>query len=742
MASLGGDQALLFGGTDALGYNNETWVYDLSANTWTLKSLTTKPSARATHAMAPIGGDQVLLYGGQVAGNVANDETWVYDLSANTWTQKFPATKPSARTSHAMAYLGDDQVLLFGGFPGVAAETWVYDLSDNTWTLKSPATQPSGRYSHAMAYLGDDQALLLGGYAVGFLNAQNWIYDLSDNTWTLKASGPAARYGHGMAYLQGDQALIFGGQVTGNVDNAETWVYGLSADTWAQKFPVTQPSARHAFAMASLNSGQALLFGGVNSTTGNNSETWVYTASSLASPEMDVQGNGFSIADGDDVPWTIDDTDFGNVDVSSGAVSHTFTIKNIGAADLNLTGTPKVQISGPHAANFIVTVQPASPVSSGGTTTFTIMFDPSVPDLHTATVSIDNDDGDENPYDFVIQGMGQCTSPPTANAGADLATATGVSAKIGANPTGSGISLLTYYWSPSTGLSSATVANPTAIPSSTTTYEVTVTDANGCTAIDEVTVRAGNLVNSRIKAVIGPTNVYDPVLNQVRADIAIKNISAAPIYGPLTAVFKTLNPGPPTITIPNANGGGEGLGCYYDYSALLGPDNVLSPGETSGYKLWIFQEHVTPAVNFKFFADIIGDLDGVAKMAANSEDQPLIFSYEILKSAIEDQSISKTAGNEPEIPESYALHQNHPNPFNPSTTISFALPEAGEVSLAIYNLNGQLVRQVASGKFASGRHQLVWDATDDRGERVASGVYLYVIKAGAFTAQKKLVLMK
>ncbi len=91
---------------------------------------------------------------------------------------------------------------------------------------------------------------------------------------------------------------------------------------------------------------------------------------------------------------------------------------------------------------------------------------------------------------------------------------------------------------------------------------------------------------------------------------------------------------------------------------------------------------------------------------------------------------------------SYALEQNYPNPFNPSTAISFQLPAESEVSLVIYNSQGQVVKQVASGKFASGRHSVVWDAKDERGERVASGVYMYVIKAGEFTAQRKLVLMK
>ncbi|NUO79691.1 T9SS type A sorting domain-containing protein, partial [candidate division KSB1 bacterium] len=91
---------------------------------------------------------------------------------------------------------------------------------------------------------------------------------------------------------------------------------------------------------------------------------------------------------------------------------------------------------------------------------------------------------------------------------------------------------------------------------------------------------------------------------------------------------------------------------------------------------------------------------------------------------------------------SYELAQNYPNPFNPTTMIRFALPEAGEVSLSIYNMSGQLVKQLVAGEFAAGSHNVVWDATDARSVRVASGVYVYVLKAGNFTAQRRLVLLK
>ncbi|GEM_PF-948179 len=307
IASLGGDQVLLFGGTEVGGANDETWVYDLSDNIWTLKSPATKPSARRLHAMASLGGDQVLLFGAFDQGGGSDDETWVYDLSDNTWTTKNPAIKPSARYAHAMVYLGGDQVLLFGGIDvgGNNDETWVYDLSDNTWTLKNPATKPSARRAHAMASLGGDQVLLFGGHDVGGANDETWVYDLSDNTWTLKspATQPSARTQHGMASLGGDQVLLFGGNIGGGFGVDETWVYDLSDNTWMLKSLATEPSGRYSHAMASLG-GQVLLFGGNASFLDD--ETWVYTATPapVTKPfvflaDENVEINGEVNSDGD-----------------------------------------------------------------------------------------------------------------------------------------------------------------------------------------------------------------------------------------------------------------------------------------------------------------------------------------------------------------------------------------------------------------------------------------------------------
>ena len=93
-------------------------------------------------------------------------------------------------------------------------------------------------------------------------------------------------------------------------------------------------------------------------------------------------------------------------------------------------------------------------------------------------------------------------------------------------------------------------------------------------------------------------------------------------------------------------------------------------------------------------------------------------------------------------PTEFELNQNYPNPFNPSTTVSFALPQAGDVSLKIYNVRGQLVATLHDGAMAAGRHQMVWDGKDARGANVASGIYVYRLEADGFNATKKLTLMK
>ena len=81
------------------------------------------------------------------------------------------------------------------------------------------------------------------------------------------------------------------------------------------------------------------------------------------------------------------------------------------------------------------------------------------------------------------------------------------------------------------------------------------------------------------------------------------------------------------------------------------------------------------------------------------------------------------------------------NPFNPSTTIRFGLPEAGEVRMEIFNTLGRLVSVPVNGRYAAGYHTVVWNA-DHAGRPLASGLYFCVFRAGSFSAVQKMLLVR
>ena len=94
------------------------------------------------------------------------------------------------------------------------------------------------------------------------------------------------------------------------------------------------------------------------------------------------------------------------------------------------------------------------------------------------------------------------------------------------------------------------------------------------------------------------------------------------------------------------------------------------------------------------------------------------------------------------LPTEYSLDQNYPNPFNPSTQIGFSLPTASNVKVAIYNVSGELIRMLVNDQMSAGIYRLTWNATDNEGRSVSSGVYIYRIQTEKFVSTKKMLLLK
>ncbi len=96
-----------------------------------------------------------------------------------------------------------------------------------------------------------------------------------------------------------------------------------------------------------------------------------------------------------------------------------------------------------------------------------------------------------------------------------------------------------------------------------------------------------------------------------------------------------------------------------------------------------------------------------------------------------------------ELPKSIFLLQNHPNPFNPSTTISYTLPRnSGDVRVRVYNSLGQSIRTVFAGAQPAGSHSVVWDGKNDAGQSVASDIYIYRVDAGGRAESRTMTLLK
>ena len=97
------------------------------------------------------------------------------------------------------------------------------------------------------------------------------------------------------------------------------------------------------------------------------------------------------------------------------------------------------------------------------------------------------------------------------------------------------------------------------------------------------------------------------------------------------------------------------------------------------------------------------------------------------------------------LPKSFSLSQNFPNPFNPSTSISFNVPEGikpHNITMKIYDLRGRLIRTLIDRNFAPGSYTVNWEGKDDRGQKVSSGVYFYRLTSTDFSQTRKMVLMK
>ena len=154
---------------------------------------------------------------------------------------------------------------------------------------------------------------------------------------------------------------------------------------------------------------------------------------------------------------------------------------------------------------------------------------------------------------------------------------------------------------------------------------------------------------------------------------------------------------------------------------------AVEPGDSFSVSVVLDAAGLTPGITYHATLRVVSN-------AANFPEMEIPVSLTVTgPTGIETENM---------LPQRFALYDNYPNPFNPSTTIAFDVPHAANVNITVYNLVGQTVRELKNGFLSAGRYKLVWDGRDSSGQVVGSGIYLVEMVADGFRSVKKMVLLK
>ena len=402
------------------------YVFTRSGSIWTQDAYLKASNAEANDSFGnsvAVSGDTVVIgayredsnattVGGDGENNsaVASGAAYVFARSGSTWTQE-------AYLKASNAEANDN----FGSSVAVSGDTAVIGAIGEA----SNATTVGGN--------GTDNSAVASGAA--------YVFTRSGSTWTqeayLKASNSGAfdLFGDSVA-VSGDTAVIgafredsnattIGGDGTDNsaTDSGAAYVFTRSGSTWTQQtyLKAVNSGMDDHFGSSVAVSGDTAVIGaigaasntitdggnGTNNLAALSGAAYVFTGLGLAAPMIAVTGNNVNIPHGDTTPSATDFTDFGHVAVLNGQVSRSFTLANVGNLPLQLTGAPLVTLSGPGMAAFQVSRDPAGTVAASDSTPFNITFDPTLPGLYTATVTIHSDAVNHPDFTFSIIGFGE-----------------------------------------------------------------------------------------------------------------------------------------------------------------------------------------------------------------------------------------------------------------------------------------------------------------------------------------------
>lgn len=303
--------------------------------------------------------------------------------------------------------------------PVLTGDLTITGVANSSLTYTFIATNTPTSYTLASGSLPPGMSLNNPSFGVlGFLPNTAGIYSFTITATNAGGTSAPAMF---TVTITAPPPVVSAGSPTGTTGSA--FSYTISATNSPTSYAVatgTLPAGLTLNTTTGVISGTPTVAGAssvtVTATNPGGTSAAATISFTITGPEINVQGGAVAtnILDGDTTPTTTDWTDFGNV-VLGNNFSRVFTIQNTGSAALTLSGvSPYVVISGANAGDFSVTVAPANSIAAAGSTTFTVRFLPTAVGLRTATLTINNNDGNEGVYDFAIQGTG------TTSAASDL----------------------------------------------------------------------------------------------------------------------------------------------------------------------------------------------------------------------------------------------------------------------------------------------------------------------------------
>ncbi len=540
----------------------------------------------------------------------------------------------------------------------------------------------------------------------------------------------------GVVYSSTDETPTIGeGGVTKDTNGSRTGSFSESIGSLS-------PGITYYFQAYAINSA-GTAYGGVQNFT-------------TTYPEINLKQGMTDIADGGSY-------DYGTKSAGSNT-DVTFTIENTGTADLTLSGTPIITITGTNADQFSVQSQPSSPVSALGSTTFTIRFSPTTGGAKTAEIAIVNDDPNKNPYNLTLNGTGSASVTFTNGANASLnyqqtspsppqdnwhfgqfsiagdatgATLNSVTVTLGGDydsgDLGSDPDPFRLYANDSNNFGTATAIGSdvaasgsdvtfsslnNAIPSGTRYYWVTA-DISGTANINGTIDALGDL-NISNGTISGSSN-YGKLNASSDASLPVfmQQLSATLTESGILISWITESEIDNLGFILERRQSDEEdwhvIASYRTSNALSGQGNTSTKTEYE-----FLDQNVENGITYWYRlsdVDMGGNVtvDGIITVNSNNNE---LFQTTDLKPVV-------------------------PNPFNPMASIQYNLSEETTVSLVIYNILGRKVRTLVSNQLQPlGSYRLYWNAKSDEGKNLPSGAYILILKTASYIKSQKMILLR